>query len=247
MKTKYKKSTKRGLNKTHKRIRRGGLLQYKKTDLVNRHLCDINPHIQRYRESPAYEIYTAVDTAFELNLDTSGFFIQQFKKTNGKWFKFVVFQNDDVRYIYVINGAKINKHTVCLFTGILETTREKNEYLNVRNAYNILMKTKYKDGIDPTNVEGHDAVKILNTIINTNLPCLPVISAGSGTIQPDGSICINNKSGHYKPTVDSLKIAKTIFEEKTERKVEIQDKLTEENLHQIYGKDKAEEMNGMCL
>ncbi len=244
-KTKHTKKDKK--NKT-KRMRGGRLTLNQSTDLVNHHLCEINTKVQRYRETPGYELYTAIDPAFELNSDTIGYFMQQFKKSVHKWFKFVIFQNEDREHIYIIAGKAINKHTVCMLTGTLEQSRDANDYPLIQHAYEHLMRIKGENGIDPENVEGHDSVKSLNTAINKEIPCLPVISAGSGTWNDvDKTICINNKSGHYKPTEDSLIRARDLFFKITGQQTHIRPKMTEEQLHEIYGPENAKHMSGMCL
>ena len=37
------------------------------------------------------------------------------------------------------------------------------------------------------------------------------LSAGSGTILENDTICLNNKSGHFKPALADLEIAKNMF------------------------------------
>jgi hypothetical protein len=67
---------------------------------------------------------------------------------------------------------------------------------------------------------------------------MPVMAAGSGSINPDNSICINNKSGHYKPTEYSMLKAKEIFEANTGGAVVfIKEKEDKDVLKAKYGKN----------
>ncbi len=75
---------------------------------------------------------------------------------------------------------------------------------------------------------------------------MPVISAGSGTINEDGSICINTKSGHYKPELENMNIAKEQFEKITMKPVHIMFKTDKSKLEEKYG-DNAEDYSGICL
>jgi hypothetical protein len=75
---------------------------------------------------------------------------------------------------------------------------------------------------------------------------MPVISAGSGTVNDDGSVCINTKSGHYKPSIASMDVAKELFMRITERNVFIIMKENKEALREKYGA-RYELFSGICL
>ena len=237
---KYKNKRRTTSNKPNKGMK-GGKLQINPTDLQNLHLCDV--HGGKIRESPGYELYVSIDTAFPLNDDTLRFLMTQFKKTENKWFKFVIFVDNGKEYIYIIRGAPINKHSVCLLQGLLDVS---NDYKEMRNAYDKIIKIKSEQGIKDANIESNELIMNLNAIINRDIPCMPVISAGSGTINEDNSICINTKSGHYKPELENMEKAKTVFETITGKKVNIVLKVDKEALREKYG-DSVEYYSGICL
>jgi len=222
---------------------KGGKLILRPTDLKNNKLCGLKMKEIDYTETPGYEIYVAIDSSFQLNTDTLGFFMFSFKKNKNKWFKFVVFENDGIKYIYIINGAPINKHTVCFIEGLLEVTNEKNEYPEIKIAYDNLINDKGVNGIRPGD---NSFITTLNNVINTELRCMPLISAGSGTINDNGSICINTKSGHYKPDIKEMEEAKEIFQTITGKQVNVILKEDKELLKQKYG-NKYTEYSGICL
>jgi hypothetical protein len=229
-------------NKTNKM--NGGELIVSETDLKNRHIC--NQRTPEYRTSPGYELYTSIDTSFQLNKETIGFFNRSFRKTQDKWFKFIMFNNSGIEYIYIINGVPINKHAVPALFGLMEVTRETGEYVELRQSYQQLLYIKALQGIDPDNIEASDHVQQLNQMIATFIPCMPVISAGSGTVNDDNSICINTKSGHYKPDPVNMEAAKRLFEEISGASVNIILKIDKEALIAKYG-EHAENMSGICL
>ncbi len=240
------------MSKTRKRIKRhkrksrmkkGGLLMIKGTDLKNTHLCDVKPG--KHKATPGKEVYVSIASSFQLNEDTTGYLMQNFKKSDNRWFKFVIFNNDGVEYIYIISGAPINKHSVCLLEGLLEVTKDKGEYQEIRQAYERLIGYKGLHGIEG-DIENNMYVLELNQAINRDIPCMPVICAGSGTINEDKSICINTKSGHYKPNIEEMEYAKNIFERITKKKIEIIMKEDKEALIRKYG-EYADEYSGICL
>ena len=241
-KLKHKKITyKRKYNKNIK----GGELIMTATDLQNTHICKIKD-TDKYKESPGYEVYVSINEAFELNEISNTFFLGTFTKANDKWFKFVIFKNNEQMHIFIINGAPINKHSVCMLQGILEVTKSVGEYSELRDAFNKVIELKSVEGINTSSLEENPLVKNLNTIIGRDIPCMPVISAGSGTVNDDGSVCINTKSGHYKPTIQSMDLAKDIFNQITGREVVIILKEDKEALRTKYG-ERYEQFSGICL
>ena len=239
MRNKKTKRNKR-MNKSNKM--KGGELIMNPLDLKNSHLCSIT---KKQKESPGYELYVSIDTSFELNLDTLGYFLSSFKKSNDKWFKFVIFNNNQTYHVYIIRGAKINKHSVCLLQGIIDVTKNTGEYEELRSAFNNIIELKSENGITD-NIENNEIILNFNNIINRDIPCMPVISAGSGTVNDDGSICINTKSGHYKPELENMNIAKNLFEEITSKNVYITLKIDKELLMKKYG-EKIDNYSGICL
>jgi hypothetical protein len=239
-----KNKNKQTFNKLIKASMKGGKLQISSTDLQNLHLCQ-EPN-GKIRESPGYELYVSIDTAFQLNDDTLRFFMTQFKKTENKWFKFVVFNDNGKDYIYIIRGAPINKHSVCLLQGLLDINNNTGEYKELSDAYEKILKIKSEKGILVDNIESNELIINLNSIINRDKPCMPVISAGSGTINEDNSICINTKSGHYKPELIDMEFAKRIFANITKKEVKVVLKVDKDALRAKYG-DSVEYYSGICL
>jgi len=243
-KTKKLRKTK---NKSYKqkRIYKGGELIVMPNDLKNTHMCGKNIG---NKDSPGLEIYLAIDRSFQLNPRSAGFLLDNFKKSKNMWFKFVLFNNSDTYYIYIITGATINKHSVCLVHGLLDVTPQ-NEYSEMRQKFNELTEFKSDNGII-SNAESMPLIQDLNSIINRDIPCMPVISAGSGTINDDDpnniTICINNKSGHYKPTAESMIIAQTKFTEITGIKTVAVEKANKDLLKSKYGEN-YEAYSGICL
>jgi len=212
------------------------------TDIKNNHLCGEKTG----KESVGQEVYTGVDTPLQIDESTLETFFANYKKSDDKWFKYVIFNNDDTIYIYIINGREINKHSVIVLHGLLEVS-SPTEYVELRKAYNTLLELKAIHGIsDPTTIETHESVIRLNELVARDIPCMPVIAAGSGTINDDMSICLNTKSGHYKPTLDNLATAKDVFESITKLPVHIQRKADRELLIEKYG-DRVKDFSGMCL
>lgn len=251
METKKKLNrTKRKLSKT-KRNKRGGLLRMNlETDLVNTHICNLKPG--KDKETPGLEILTSISKAFQLNRSTLGYLQQTYKNSRDAWFKFIVINNNDETYIYVIDGAQINKHSVCMLQGLLEVTEKDGEYTDLRNAYNDLMMFKNQYG---SNMESMDAdtkneclqlIHVIDDFIKRDINCMPVIAAGSGSVNDDNSICINNKSGHYKPTQSSMINAKETFETNTGAIVLVKEKENKQLLKDKYG-EKADNFSGICL
>jgi hypothetical protein len=244
-----KKKLKRRTNK-RKTFKGGLLIMNPTTDLVNTHLCNNKP--SKLKETPGDEIYSYNGSIVQLNLDTVGFVKQLFKKSEDKWFKFIIFNNDNNYYIYLINGGKVNKHSVCMLIGLLDVTLEKNEYNEIREAVkNIeLFKLRHSPERVFSTPELHDELKelkrVLDDLVNRDIRCMPVVSAGSGTVNDDNSICINNKSGHYKPTAESMEVAKRIFEEKTGLDIIVTEKVDKEILKAKYG-EHYESYTGMCV
>lgn len=255
MKTKKKLNR----NKRNKRIRktlsknkRGGLLVMNNgTDLINTHICNVKEGIEK--DSPGLEIFTSISKSFQLNKLTLGYLQQMYKSRDDKWFKFIIFNNGGEKYIYIIDGAKINKHSVCMIQGLLDVTKEANEYQDLRTAFNNLEMFKNNNGsnMDSMTTELKNECKILidklNQLIDKDIKCMPLIAAGSGSINIDNSICINNKSGHYKPTQSSMELAKEIFKINTGYdNVYVKEKEDKELLKNKYGEN-AENFSGICL
>lgn len=163
--------------------------------------------------SVAMEYFKSVDAPFEVcheNLEK----LLEFKKKDFSYFKFLIFTINDETYIYGINGyPKVNKHPICLLFGIIEKT-DPEEYINLKIAFESVKRLKEEkaQGINEYSPE----IIELNSQIFANLRCMKVKSAGSGTMIDDNTLCINNKSGHFKASLNDIEpYARQIFVEKT--------------------------------
>lgn len=242
--------TKKGKSQRRANQRGGLLVMNTETDLINTHMCNLKP--DKKKETIADEMYTYNGTILPFNRDTAGFVLQMFKQSEHKWFKFVIFNNDGENYIYLVNGGQINKHSVCMLIGVLDVTLAKQEYGDIREAVFALETFKLTHLPEtvfstPELMQELQQLKThLDQLVSSQMPCMPVVSAGSGTVLPDKTICINNKSGHYKPTTESMELAKHIFEANTGLSVTVSEKPDKQELQRIYG-DRYEQYTGMCL
>lgn len=246
-----RKKLKQNNSKRKRKYHKGGLLVMNtQDDLINTHLCAVKK--DKPKDTAGKELYVYNGEVYQLNTATLGFLQQQFKKSDKKWFKFVIFNNDGNYFIYIINGGQINKHSVCMLLGLLDITSIKNEYSELRNAVKDLLD--FKMNHSPFDVLSNQTLneqllKLIynvDSVINNDIRCMPVSAAGSGTINDDNSICINNKSGHYKPTSQSMELAKHIFTQNTGAEVYVTEKVDKEDLQNKYGED-YENYTGICL
>ena len=223
-------------------LKKGGALMYDlEKDLKNTHLLPRKDG--KYKESPALELFTSISDVFELNKDTLGYVKSTLCKSKNAWFKFVIFKNNEQLHVFLIRGARINKHSVCLLLGLLEVS--ENDYIEMRTVVDTVkeMKDNGITGID----DNHPQLSTLNKLIQRDIPFMPVIVAGSGTYDDDNQrICINTKSGHYKPDMEKMEFAQKIFEKMTNENVFIQTKVDKKLLKAKYG-DNYEEYSGICL
>jgi hypothetical protein len=251
---------------------KGGVLVSSDSDLVNLQLCpgDFKPtfhylahrllrvsgvgHRTGIQPSLGKEVYTATDTPMVVNSDTLGTFVRRFKESDDNWFKFVILNNDGINHIYVINGNEINKHSVPFLHGLLELTDQNEDgdpYEKIRGAYKAILSLKENGPkIEDSLIEYYPIVEFLNEAIKThkdyNVRCASVVAAGSGTILDNKTICINNKSGHYAPSMKQMLIAKDIFEDITKYKINIESKARKNAIKSKYG-SRSKNYSGMCI
>lgn len=239
--------------KTYSKTKKGGvLITNPETDLVNMHICNSKNYLDK--DTPGLELLMSISKPFPLNNATLGYLQQMYKSEDDKWFKFTIFNNNHTYFIYIIDGAKINKHSICMLQGLLEVTKNDGEYDDLRKAVNELQyfKNIYGSNMesmqDETKNKCFELINRINELIERDIKCMPIISAGSGSINADNSVCLNNKSGHYKPTSQSMLKAKEIFEQIIGGKtnVHIKDKEDKNILKEKYGEN-ASNYSGICL
>lgn len=238
-------------HKMRKYNMKGGILTTNpEKDLINTHIC--NPKEGTIKDTPGQEVMTSISETVELTSNTVNYLVQEYQRKENNWFKFVIVKNDTAPHIFVINGAKTNKHSVCMLEGLLKVTQDNNEYDELRNAYNRLFsfKKKYSSHsiYNDTNLlqQMRSLIKTIDDLIARDIYCMPVMAAGSGTVMEDGTICINDKSGHYKPTKDSMELAHDVFSQITGLPVRITPKPDKNKLLELYG-DRYEDYTGICL
>jgi hypothetical protein len=230
-----------------------GLLVDVDNDLKNTHLCPPNGTATEKKATVGEELYAFVGTPFQLNPETMGFFMTSFLKQENNWFKFVIFNNSGTEYIYVISGGKINKHSVCVIMGLLGVTNP-DEYADVKDAVSELLLFKSNNAPEEIASDSGLQTELERLILNVDstvssyedIRCMPVIAAGSGTVNEDGSICINDKSGHYKPTTKTMARATEIFSRITGVEIRETKKVDKDLLMAKYGR-KYENYSGICL
>ena len=163
--------------------------------------------------SVALEYYNSVHEPFEVCQENLPILLE-FKKSNFKWFKFLIFIINGETYVYAIDGfPKKNKHPICYLFGIINKTNA-NEYIELKKAFETVKNMK-EQNVQVVNEYTPEIIE-LNSQIIANLSCMKVKSAGSGTVLENNTICINNKSGHFKAKFEDIEpYAREIFAQKT--------------------------------
>jgi hypothetical protein len=194
--------------------------------------------------SPAFEIFKSKEKPFNIETNLEKF--KTFRREDLKWFKFVVFEFRGTNYIYVLNGeSKYNKHPMCIIYGVLELS-DPSEFTELRNA---LQEVESYKG-DKTITEKSNSIINLNQVLADTFGCMEAISAGSGTILEDSTICINTKSGHFKPSLQDIgPEIETLFYEKTGMVTKGRLAANEANIHAFVGNraNPSFEYSGMCV
>ena len=232
-----------------RKTKKGGKL-YNKLFCRDTKRPKLSHHDYEVDNSPAMEYYLSQDRAFEV-IPENIHLLKQFQKSQYKYFKFLIFKLHKIPHIYVIYGnVKYNKHPTCYLQGI------KDHMYKGTQSFGLLLEAiqmvdKAKDaGIILT--ENHEAIVELNGQIFANLKCMEVEAAGSGTMIED-TICINNKSGHFKASFADIEpYAREMFEQKTGLTVVTQKAASKEAILHFLNANKLDEklvnrMNGLCL
>ena len=222
---------------------------------------------------PVTELLTSSAITFEVTPQSIPFLIETFRYARGAWFKFLVIEDDyhdddDTRRhrIFVCNGAAINRHSVIYIHAIASilSTREigsepDSKYYTFLKAYNDIIVCK--DSKMGYTTCSEQLKRTLNREIKKNFECMRVLSAGSGTVfetrDGDGvtnyEICLNTKSGHYKPSLKDVDFAKSLLG-KIIQKMDIRDRIkvssryksSKQTIRKVFG-DRAESKVGICI
>lgn len=202
---------------TRKRAKRLPLLK-------NTHVCG-----KTHEKTLGNELSVSVDTVFELNELTLPFFISKFNYNNGLWFKFIVVNYDGRHRVFVCNGSLVTRHSVIYIEAMMDLIKRKQgqgqeqgqgrhaNYEKLIELYDYIIACKTsKKGL-----AGCPDIKRAQTRFSTEFKkhfnCMEVLSAGSGTVFYDIvdasiTICLNTKSGHYRPTLKHIDLAKEVVE-----------------------------------
>jgi hypothetical protein len=235
---------------------------------------------------PATEFLLSASLTFEITPKSVQFLSQAFNYDHRTWFKFVIIHdtitcktktNDRDRYyrMFVCNGSTLTRHSVIYIDALAHilTDIENNpgctldaKYYPYLNTYRELVACKEskrggvlcKDRISQLKYS-------LNSEIKKHFECMKVVSAGSGTVFVHNSpehgekygICLNTKSGHYRPSLKDIELAKRILldiirkvscsKTREQFKVIAQYKPNKKTLKKIFGENIAETKVGLCL
>jgi hypothetical protein len=162
-----------------------------------------------------------MDTVFELNALTLAFFISKFNYTNGTWFKYIVLNYNGRHRVFVCNGSLITRHSVIYIEAMMDLIKRDQRrdatYDKLLELYDYIVACKTsKKGL-----AGCPDIKRAQTRFSAEFKkhfnCMEVLSAGSGTVFHDHAaakvtICLNTKSGHYRPTLKHVDLAKEVVE-----------------------------------
>lgn len=214
------KNTKRSINKPLNKPR----TRKQWPSLVNTHVCHPKS-VHKWQLTPARELLLLTDTVFELTATSLPFFISNFTYANHKWFKFIIVEHHSKPHIYVANGTRLTRHSAIYIQAMIDLVQKHKpdtvaQYARLLEVYNdIMMYKTSKRG--PAASPALDALlRSFNALIKRHFECMRVISSGSGTVFSGTStaasklktvVCLNTKSGHYRPPLDNIAVARKIF------------------------------------
>jgi len=196
--------------RTRRRARRLPLLK-------NTHVCG-----KTHERTLGNELSVSMDTVFELNALTLPFFISKFSYDTGTWFKFIVVNHNGRHRVFVCNGSLVTRHSVIYIDAMMDLIKRRRqdarpEYDRLVELYDYIVACKTsKKGLS-----GCPDIKLAQAKFSAEFKkhfnCMEVLSAGSGTVFYDMAdskitICLNTKSGHYRPTLKHADLAKEVVE-----------------------------------
>jgi hypothetical protein len=206
-----------------------------------------------------------MDTVFELNALTLPFFISKFNYANGLWFKFIVVNHNGRHRVFVCNGSLVTRHSVVYIEAMMDLIKRRRqdtrpEYDRLVELYDYIVACKTsKKGLSGCPDIKRAQAKF-SAEFKKHFNCMEVLSAGSGTVFYDIddakiTICLNTKSGHYRPTLKHVDLAKEVVETmvdnarrlgKYEIVVVAQYKPRKSTLKRVFGATNAHKL-GMCI
>jgi hypothetical protein len=184
--------------------------------LKNTHVCG-----KTHEKTLGNELSMSTDTVFELNPITLPYFISKFTYANGLWFKFIVVHHNQRHRVFVCNGSLITRHSVIYIEAMMELIKRdpgrdaKYDHLIELYDYIVACKTSKKGLQGCPDIKRAQAK--FSAVFKRHFNCMEVLSAGSGTVfynagDPRITICLNTKSGHYRPTLKHVDLAKEVVE-----------------------------------
>jgi hypothetical protein len=230
---------------------------------------------------PATELLISSAVTFEVTPHSVYFLTEAFNYTSGAWFKFIIIndniisentngnaKNNGIYRMFVCNGSGINRHSVIFINALayILSTRGLGNYPNSKyyrfmKAYNDIISCKdSKKGYLSCKDKILRSKCILNQEIKKHFKCMQVVSAGSGSVfeTNDGhyNICLNTKSGHYRPSLKDVDFAKSFLKDIIEKmdckllrdkiKVSSQYKSSKQTIRKVFG-DHTESKIGICI
>jgi hypothetical protein len=187
--------------------------------------------------------------------------------------------HDQDRYyrMFVCNGSTLTRHSVIYIDALAHilTDIENDPDCTLDAKYYPYLKT-YRELVackesKRGGVLCKDRIRqlkySLNSEINKHFECMKVVSAGSGTVFVHNGasvehgekyhICLNTKSGHYRPSLKDVELAKRVLldiirkvscsKTREQFKVIAQYKPNKKTLKKIFGENIAETKVGLCL
>lgn len=230
--------------------------------LKNTHVCG-----KTHEKTLGNELSVSMDTVFELNALTLPFFISKFNYTNGLWFKYIVLNYNGRHRVFVCNGSLITRHSVIYIEAMMDLIKRDQgrdaTYDKLMELYDYIIacKTSKKGLTGCPDIKRAQAK--FSAEFKKHFNCMEVLSAGSGTVFHDSdahkiTICLNTKSGHYRPTLKHVDLAKEVVETmvdnagfsgrlgKYEIAVVAQYKPRKSTLKRVFGATNAHKL-GMCV
>jgi hypothetical protein len=184
--------------------------------------------------------------------------------------------NDQPYYrMFVCNGSTLTRHSVIYIDALAriltdiendpDCTLDAKYYPYLTTYRELVACKESKRGGVLCKDRINQLKSSLNSEIKKHFECMKVVSAGSGTVFVHNSlkhgekygICLNTKSGHYKPSLKDVELAKRILldiiskisssKTREQFKVIAQYKPNKKTLKKIFGENIAETKVGLCL
>ena len=175
-----------------------------------------------------------------------------------------------IHRMFVCNGSSLTRHSVIYIDALAHilTEIETNARCKLDAKYEPFLKT-YRELVackeskrGPADCNANRRLQrlkdSLNSEIGRHFECMKVVSAGSGTVfihnerQRDKYVvCLNTKSGHYRPTLRDIEFAKGVLMQAVggleQYKVIAQRKPSKKSLQRIFGEQIAKTKLGLCI